>query len=156
TLEQKQAEALSALNSATESATAAAEDLVAAYTWAASCNLLIETPPAYAICEVPALAAVAKAHDSCSYYRDKMNEASQVYKSLGDAIDKLHKLIDDCKVADADNNDDQVTATVAEGQTAFNDSDALEIPDVSGQSLSDAKTAVAEAADATQQAQEAV
>ena len=155
TEEQRQTEALNALNSATENATMATATLAAANMPAAPCNLLIANLAAYSDMRSPGSGGCCRCRCyAVNYYNDKAREAAQAYKDIGAAIDTLNKLIADCTVAEADQRDGDVTAAVNEGKTAFDSAEGVSIPDVSDEPLSDAQTKVAEAEDATKQAQD--
>jgi hypothetical protein len=127
--------------------------LSAATTWAASCNLLIADPPAYVICEAPAVAAVAAAQAAVDYYNQKAQQAAAAYNEIQSAIDRLQGLMEDCNLADADGRQDDVDRDVSDGSAAYAAAEAVSIPEVDTQPRKDAQTAVALAEQAVEEAQ---
>jgi hypothetical protein len=154
-VELRQAQALDALNAAGENAKLAVASLAAANFWAGSCNYLIADPPAYAICEVPALAAVAAATAAVSHYNDQVQEAGQAYRDASTAAAKLNDLISRCTVAESDGRGGDTQGTLAEGQSVLDDAQAISIPEVDSNLLAESQVAVASAENATTQAQKA-
>ncbi|MGZ8222096.1 MAG: hypothetical protein ACXWT0_10650 [Methylobacter sp.] len=142
-----------ALSAAAANATQALAYLAAAETWAASCNLLIANLPAYAICEVPAVAAVAAAGYSVRYYQQQASEAQQACNEIQNAMNLLQQLLDNCVVAQSENNDSEIDNSILSAETIVVQADSISIPTVDGGPLEQAAQAVAEAETAVKQAQ---
>src|SRR4029453_17085462 len=147
-----QQQALDALQSATENASLAVASLAAAVTWAGSCNLLIVDPPAYAICEVPAIAAVAAAQYAVSYYNAQAANAAAAYNAITAAIETLEGLLAHCQGGDADGDIDGVQSDVGTGNGLFAQAESVEIPNVESGPLDEANVAVAAAEAAVEEA----
>ena len=156
---ERQGEALAAQNTALENLKIASATFVAAEVWAASCFLLVYTPPpfsivAFGICEVPALAAMAAAAYAMDLYLDDFNAATEAYVAAEKAAAILEELLCKCEAQEARHM--PTDQTLEEAQTAYAEAEAIEIPDVDDSALSDAESAVDEAESAVEEAQDYV
>jgi hypothetical protein len=152
-LEQRQADAKAALDEVTKDAVLALEAFTAAEVAVAACNLLIPNPVAYAICEIPALVGLKVAKDSVDNYKEKAQKAGDSYQEITAAITKLQELLNNCQIADADQNQQDIDSTLAAGQGVFETGLAAIIPDVSDQEIQDVQELVADAESATKEAE---
>jgi hypothetical protein len=152
--ERRQAQALDSVNGATERARLAVEALGTAQAEAASCYLLVLDLPAYAICEVQAGSAVGASTGAIDHYNGKAREAAQAYKDISSAIERLHELLGAYQVAESGGKTDDMAQALDEGHIAYEGAEAVAIPDVSDNLLTDARRAIAELQTANGEAQQ--